>query len=80
MKNMIINRTMALIALAAIIILSGCEKESNQGPRLGLEFETVKTGLMLAALKSTNGELVFTSGAIHFEDVEFEAESEDGLV
>lgn len=79
MRNRILNSTIA--ALAAIIILGGCEKDNTEGPRLGLEFEAVKSGTFLTdQSKALNGELVINSGTILFESVEFEAESENELV
>lgn len=80
MKNIISKSRMALGAMAALVILAGCEKESDNEPRLGLEFITVKSGNVLGELKAMNGEMVFNSGTITFEDVEFEAESGDDLV
>jgi hypothetical protein len=69
-----------MATLSALIILAGCEKESSHEPRLRLEFETVKTGTMLTPLKAMDGELVFNSGTIVFESVEFEAEAENDLM
>lgn len=81
MKKRILNSTLLITALAAIIIFGGCEKDNTEGPGLGLEFEAVKSGTMLnAQSKALNGELVINSGTILFESVEFEAESENELV
>lgn len=80
MKNKNFKRATLPAALSALIILAGCEKEGSQEPRLGLEFETVKTGTMLTPTKAMDGELIFSSGTINFEYVEFEAESENDLM
>ena len=81
MKKRIFNNTMAIIALTAIIILGGCEKDNTEGPRLGLEFQAVKSGTFLPdQSKALNGELIINSGTILFGSVEFEAESESDLM
>jgi len=80
MKRKIFNNSILFSAMAALLILAGCEKESNNEPRLELEFVTVKSGNVLNQAKAMDGELMFSSGSIMFDEVEFEAEQGDDLL
>jgi hypothetical protein len=80
MKNMKF-KTAALVAiLIAGVSFTSCEKDdtvTNNEPKIGLEFNTVTTPLILAdGLKSAQQvkELAFTSGFITLREIEFEVE------
>jgi len=83
MKTMIFKT----VILAAIIITSisftGCQKDTNDVPQIGLKFNTVTTPIPLnGGLKSSQQvkELQFTSGFITLREVEFEVETDNDSI
>ena len=82
--KMIRFRTLLLAAIiAAGMSFTGCQKDTDNVPRVGLKFNTVTTPISLnGGLKSAEQvkELEFTSGFITLREVEFQVETDDDSI
>lgn len=83
MKTMIYKTIALTVAVIASISFTGCQKDSNHNPQIGIIFKAVTTSIQLnGALKSAQQvkELTFTSGFITIREVEFEVETDDDSI